>query len=112
MLSVNDNERLTRVGPGTPMGSLMRRYWQPVLLTREVADPDGESRLWALEATGRTGLERIGINRDYVKVGDTIQARCHVLRDGTNGCLLGFLKAPDGSVKDWDGGRAEAPADF
>lgn len=78
----------------------------------EVADPDGETTLWALEATGRTGLERIGINRDYVKVGDTIQARCHALRDGTNGCLLGFLKAADGTVKDWDGGRAEAPDDF
>lgn len=78
----------------------------------EVTNPDGEKVLWALEATGRGGLERIGIDRDYVKVGDTIQARCHVLRDGSNGCLLGFLKAPDGSVKDWDGGRADAPADF
>ena len=78
----------------------------------EVTNPDGEKVLWAMEATGRGGLERIGIDRDYVKVGDTIQARCHVLRDGSNGCLLGFLKAPDGSVKDWDGGRADAPADF
>ena len=24
------NERLTQVGPGTPMGNLLRRYWQPV----------------------------------------------------------------------------------
>lgn len=24
------NDRLTRVGPGTPMGNLLRRYWQPV----------------------------------------------------------------------------------
>jgi phthalate 4,5-dioxygenase oxygenase subunit len=42
MLSVADNEKLTKVGPGTPMGNLMRRYWQPVLLTREVADNDGD----------------------------------------------------------------------
>ena len=27
------NERLVRVGPGTPMGELMRRYWQPVAVT-------------------------------------------------------------------------------
>lgn len=26
MLSHENNERLTRVGPGTPMGALMRRY--------------------------------------------------------------------------------------
>jgi 5,5'-dehydrodivanillate O-demethylase len=30
MLSIEDNEILTQVGPGTPMGDLMRRYWQPV----------------------------------------------------------------------------------
>jgi len=42
MLSVKDNETITRVGPGTPMGDLMRRYWQPLLLSREVAEPDGD----------------------------------------------------------------------
>src|SRR5262249_41115196 len=30
MLSVEHNDLLTRVGPGTPMGTLMRHYWQPV----------------------------------------------------------------------------------
>ena len=48
-----------------------------------------------------------------IKPGDTIKARCHPLRDGSNGCLLGFLKARDGSVKDWDGGQnTPIPADF
>jgi hypothetical protein len=27
VLSAEDNEILTRVGPGTPMGDLLRRYW-------------------------------------------------------------------------------------
>lgn len=30
MLTQQENERLTRVGPGTPAGELLRRYWQPV----------------------------------------------------------------------------------
>ena len=30
MLTPEHNETLTRVGPGTPMGDLMRRYWHPV----------------------------------------------------------------------------------
>ena len=30
MLSPEENERLTRVGPGTPCGKLMRRYWIPI----------------------------------------------------------------------------------
>jgi hypothetical protein len=78
----------------------------------EVKDAQGEPQIWALEATGRVGLQRVGITVDYVKPGDTVKARCHRLRDGSNGCLLGFLKAKDGTVKDWDGGNAAAPADF
>ena len=41
MLSREDNERLTRVGPGTPMGELMRRYWIPVAFANQIAEPDG-----------------------------------------------------------------------
>ena len=33
-------EVLVRVGPDTPMGKLMRRYWVPVLLQSEIAEPD------------------------------------------------------------------------
>ncbi|PWU06384.1 MAG: hypothetical protein C5B51_12390 [Terriglobia bacterium] len=78
----------------------------------EVKDAKGEAQVWAMEATGRTGLQRVGITADYVKPGDTVKARCHHLRDGSNGCLLGFLKAKDGTVKDWDGNNAPPPADF
>jgi phenylpropionate dioxygenase-like ring-hydroxylating dioxygenase large terminal subunit len=42
MLSREENELLTRTGPGTPMGAVMRRYWIPILLEREVAARDGE----------------------------------------------------------------------
>lgn len=35
-----ENELLTRVGPGTPMGEFMRRYWHPVALCRDIAEPD------------------------------------------------------------------------
>ena len=78
----------------------------------EVKDAKGEPQMWALEATGRAGLQKIGVTADYLKTGDTVKARCHRLRDGSNGCLLGFLKAKDGTVKDWDGNSAPAPADF
>ena len=47
-----------------------------------------------------------------VKPGDTVKVRCHPLRDGSRGCLLGFLKTKDGDVKDWDGNRLPIPADF
>src|SRR4051812_26241634 len=31
MLTQEQNDRLTRVGPGTPMGELLRRYWFPIV---------------------------------------------------------------------------------
>src|SRR4030095_12103494 len=77
----------------------------------EVKGDKDEPQIWALEATGRTGLQRVGVTPDYVKPGDTVKARCHRLKDGSNGCLLGFLKAKDGTVKDWDGNNAPPPAD-
>ena len=36
MLSPADNERMTRVGPGTPMGRFFRSYWIPALLSEEL----------------------------------------------------------------------------
>ena len=72
----------------------------------DVKDENGAAISWALEATGIGGLTRLGIARGYVKPGDTIKVRCHPARDGSEGCLLGFLQAADGSIKDWDGGQA------
>jgi nitrite reductase/ring-hydroxylating ferredoxin subunit len=34
-------ETLVRTGPGTAMGALLRRYWVPILLSSEIAEPDG-----------------------------------------------------------------------
>jgi phenylpropionate dioxygenase-like ring-hydroxylating dioxygenase large terminal subunit len=42
MLSREDNELVTRVGPGTPMGNLMRQYWVPALLSSELPAPDAD----------------------------------------------------------------------
>ena len=38
MLSQQANDDLTRVGPGTPMGELLRCYWYPVCFTRELEE--------------------------------------------------------------------------
>ena len=78
----------------------------------EVRNAGGQIQTWALEATNRIGLERIGVTADTLKAGDAITVRCHPLRDGSRGCLLGFVKTKDGSVKDWDGNRLPIPADL
>jgi phthalate 4,5-dioxygenase oxygenase subunit len=65
VLSAQDNELLTRVGPGTPMGRLMREYWVPALLSTELASPDcapvrvmllGERLIAFRDSEGRPGL--------------------------------------------------------
>ena len=78
----------------------------------EVKGPDGRMLRWSLEASSRNALERIGVTHEYIKAGDTIKVRCHPLRDGSRGCLLGFIKARDGSVKDFDASNVPLPTDF
>ncbi len=65
MLSGEENERLTRVGPGTPLGDVMRRYWLPALLSQELPGPDcppvrvklvGENLVSFRDTEGRVGL--------------------------------------------------------
>ena len=65
MLSKEDNELLTQVSPGTPMGNLIRRYWVPALLSEEVPQPDcppvrvrmlGEELVAFRDSEGRIGL--------------------------------------------------------
>jgi phthalate 4,5-dioxygenase len=40
VLSQAENEKITRVGPGTPAGELFRRYWIPAALTEELPQRD------------------------------------------------------------------------
>src|SRR5437667_2496651 len=65
MLSKEDNELLTRVGPGTPMGELLRQYWIPVVLCDELPANDGppmrarllnEDLILFRDTGGRVGL--------------------------------------------------------
>ena len=75
----------------------------------EVQDEKGQPATWLLEATNPRGLEGKGIKREDVKPGDRVKVRCHRLRDGSNGCLLGFITPMHGDParghgieKEWD----------
>lgn len=70
MLTKGQNELLTRVGPGTPMGNLMRRYWVPALLSWEVEEPDGPPATIKL-----LGEELVAFRDTTGKVG-VVGARC------------------------------------
>ena len=48
MLSNEINERLTRVGPGTPAGEMLRRYWQPIAAEAELTEETPKRKVRAL----------------------------------------------------------------
>jgi len=70
--SSEQNERLTRIGPGTPMGAMLRQYWQPVGIVAELdADPVRRVRIMGENLTlyrSETG--------EYGLIGDRCPHRC------------------------------------
>jgi phthalate 4,5-dioxygenase oxygenase subunit len=65
VLSKTDNEYLSRIGPGTPMGHFMRQYWMPAIRSDELPSPDcpplrvrllGESLIGFRMTSGEIGL--------------------------------------------------------
>jgi nitrite reductase/ring-hydroxylating ferredoxin subunit len=65
MLTTENNEILTRVGPGSAMGGMFRHFWQPALLSEELPAPDcapvrvrlmGENLVAFRDSAGKVGL--------------------------------------------------------
>lgn len=65
MLTNEDFNLITHVGPGTPMGEMLRRYWVPAMLADELAAPDGTPKAIRLlsedlvafrDTSGRVGI--------------------------------------------------------
>ncbi len=85
-------------------GTVIDVYWinPHAWVYLDVTTPNGETVNWALEAAGATTLARAGIDPDGLKAGDKIHVKCHPLRDGSNGCLLGFVTTSDGATIEWD----------
>lgn len=83
VVTAEQNERLTRVGPGTPMGNLLRRYWHPIAAEAELlAEPVkpvrilGEDLVLYRTIEGRFGLiephcphRRAGMVNGYAEEG-------------------------------------------
>ena len=65
MLTRDDNELMCRVGPGTPMGNLLREYWIPALHSTDLPERDGapqrirllnENLIAFRDTSGRVGI--------------------------------------------------------
>ncbi len=68
MLKPSENERLTQVGPGTPAGELLRRYWHPIAAAGEVTAEQPKRRVRVLGedlVLFRDGAGRLGLLEEH-----------------------------------------------
>ncbi|HZT08149.1 MAG TPA: Rieske 2Fe-2S domain-containing protein [Chloroflexota bacterium] len=115
MLTKEENDLLTRTGPGTPCGDFMRRYWQPVALAEEL-EPDGppvaarllgEDLVVYRDLQGRLGVlgrwcSHRGTDLRYGSV-EEAGLRCGYhgwLYNHAGRCLEQPLEPPDSTLKD------------
>ncbi|MFL2554675.1 MAG: DUF6152 family protein [Candidatus Rariloculaceae bacterium] len=68
----------------------------------EVLGSNDEPDLWVLEGAAARTLFRKGWTTEMVQVGDDISVRCHPLKDGSSGCLLGYITNEAGVEKEFD----------
>ncbi|HLQ31227.1 MAG TPA: Rieske 2Fe-2S domain-containing protein [Chloroflexota bacterium] len=114
MLSEELNQKMTRVGPGTPAGNLLRRYWWPVAASAELASRPtkkvrllGEDLVLFRDASGNMGLiaERCPHRRVSLVYGipepDGIRCPYHGwLMDRQGNCLEQPAEPPESNFKD------------
>jgi 5,5'-dehydrodivanillate O-demethylase len=109
MLSHEDNQLFTRFGPGTPMGELLRRYWNPVGASELVTNKPqrmkilGEELLLYRGQSGKAVVTQLrcahrSLALDHGRVeGDNIRCAYHGwLYDATGQCLAQPAE-PEGS---------------
>ena len=101
MLTQEQNDRLTRVGLGTPCGELMRRYWHPIWITAKLPEHGaqlvrllGEDLVLFRDRSGRLGLvgekcaHRLGSMVYGIPEDDGLRCAYHGwLYDATGRCL-------------------------
>jgi 5,5'-dehydrodivanillate O-demethylase len=98
-LSKEENEMLTRVGPGTPAGGLLRRYWHPIAFAAEVRNRPLRRRILGEDVVVfRDDKERIGVLALRCTHRGTSLEFGHIEDGGLRCCYHGWLYGVDGKV--------------
>jgi len=104
-----EDEELTRVGPGTPCGEYLRRFWQPVILSSELGKLPrrlrilGEDLVAFRDKSGAIGLLELhcphrGTSLEFGLIGDK----------GIRCCYHGWLFDCDGTILETPGEPADS----
>jgi len=108
-LSLEENETLTRVGPGTPGGEMLRRYWHPVGFSSELKGRPirrrllGEDLVLFRDDQGRAGLLALRCSHR----GTSLEFG-HVEDGGLRCCYHGWLYDVEGRVLEQPGEPPES----
>ncbi len=104
MLSQDENELLTRVGPGTPAGEMLRRYWHPIGFINELKKRPlrrrilGEDLVLFRDDQGRLGLLALRCSHR----GTSLEFG-HLEDGGLRCCYHGWLYDVEGRVMEQPG---------
>ena len=104
------DEELTRVGPNTPAGEYLRRFWQPVAFTHDLGDLPikirilGEELVLFRDKSGQIGLiepqcPHRGVSMEFGLVSER----------GIRCCYHGWLIDVDGRILETPGEPADSP---
>lgn len=111
MLSRENNELLCRVGPGTPMGEVFRRFWNPICLTSQVPlrrDPLRVEILGEYLVAFRNAAGEIGLLPESCMHRGVSLALGRVEEDGIRCLYHGWKYAIDGTVIDLPNALSES----
>jgi len=109
MLSKEENDYLTRVGPGTPAGEMLRRYWHPIGFAAELKNRPlkrkilGEDLVLFRDDKGRYGLLQMRCSHR----GTSLEFG-HIEDGGLRCCYHGWLYDIDGKILEMPGEPADS----
>src|SRR5262245_53479504 len=93
MVTSAQNERLTKVGPGTPGGELLRRYWQPLCPAAEITEANPKKRIRVMGESllvFRHSAARIGCVEEFCKNRGAALYDDYVEENGIRCCYHGW----------------------
>ncbi|CAN5612666.1 aromatic ring-hydroxylating dioxygenase subunit alpha [soil metagenome] len=100
---------LTQVGPGTPMGELQRRFWQPVCFSSQLTDLPKAIRILGEDLVAfRSQRGEVGILHKHCAHRGTSLEFGRVEETGLRCCYHGWLFATDGTVLETPGEPAHS----
>jgi 5,5'-dehydrodivanillate O-demethylase oxygenase subunit len=109
MLSKEENDLLTRVGPGTPAGEMLRRYWQPIALAAELKERPKRRRLLGEDLVlFRDDRDRLGLLALRCSHRGTSLEFGHLEDGGLRCCYHGWLYDVEGRVLETPGEPADS----